>query len=1089
MNKIRKNTSLILTFFAIVFLSLAFAFSNVGMNNVKASSSDNPEGFVLEVGTDVAVSDEFSGIRLETKVSKTYYNGLKEEYPDATFSFGTWIVPVGLVSGIQEINENLAGSLNIEAYSEGVVQNLEGSIFDYNVVSYYSIIDYDSIVSTYTALHQVDPDNYPLDNAEDVKANAYKLLIMARSYVKIETGDAIEYNYSGVEFAQSARLVAAMAIVSGKTISSSENYNAVLDFIGGTVPTKSDIVVKYNILHNHKTQSFAFPELVGKTIDEISFNSAKIDYVFNGEDLFIKTDIAPLVNGEENYLIAYTSEGIIYREVEFVNIIETPDDFVKAFSLAKGDLTTADSLSKLAVFDKEYYLANNIDFKGYNMPTETYTYTGRNYYSSNKIIKAGLTGTFDGQGYAIYNLVAPQGGLFGLISGTIKDVAFINCSINNNKSTHSGFLAQMISAGATVKNVYVKLIDKVSVYKHFAGTYLEYTMVFNNCYFEGDLSLLLSPITNTNGYHTSALTNTNNKAIIITKQMLGSRNEYGVANGIEGNLAGTTEKRPYYGSGVASDGDLDGTGANQHPRKNRISGKFYRYESIEDMLEYYNGNYSQTEPLKALLESFNNEEVFSVIDGKIIWKNDYSLFNGDEKLNNQVNLYAGEGNNEASFSVKDCLGNVVEGFTYELVNNNGVVALEGSKITMVDLGEEELLVKKANVVYFTIKVIVTKPTIDMTSEKPILLDANGEEVTIADGTIIGGTVEGGTVIVKGNSIALSFADEAAAANKEYVVGFETADKIYNYKVKYVTAYIRTAEEFVSTFALAKGELTNASTLDDLATFDGYYVLANNIDFAGKAMPTETFVFNASKHYLASGAYETAKTKGLSGTFDGNGYAIYNVKAPKGGLFGIIAGTVKNVAFINIDIADGANGGLLAAMFAVNGKISNAYIDYSAGYKASTYAIANLSRYQSIAVLDKVYVSAEIALFKNVVYAPTEKATVTQYGSTFDNANFIYISKQSPVIGSGTYRIYEVKGNKSADNKPLLNNATATVGNGGYVTLGSANSLRFNSVNAEGDAFSLVSSYETYKTIIDGYNGEYFEVGPNGKIAWIKDTVS
>lgn len=926
MNKIRKNTSLILTFFAIVFLSLAFAFSNVGMNNVKASSSDNPEGFVLEVGTDVAVSDDFSGIRLETKVSKAYFNELKEEYPEATFSFGTWIVPVGLVSGIQEINENLAGSLNIEAYSEGVVQNLEGSIFDYNVVSYYSIIDYDSIVSTYTALHQGDPDNYPLDNAEDVKANAYKLLIMARSYVKIETGDAIEYNYSGVEFAQSARLVAAMAIVSGKTISSSENYNAVLDFIGGTVPTKSDIVVKYNILHNHKTQSFAFPELVGKTIDEISFNSAKIDYVFNGEDLFIKTDIAPLVNGEENYLIAYTSEGIIYREVEFVNIIETPDDFVKAFSLAKGDLTTADSLSKLAVFDKEYYLANNIDFKGYNMPIETYTYTGRNYYSSNKIVKAGLTGTFDGQGYAIYNLVAPQGGLFGLISGTIKDVAFINCSINNNKSTHSGFLAQMISAGATVKNVYVKLIDKVSVYKHFAGTYLEYTMVFNNCYFEGDLSLLLSPITNTNGYHTAALTNTNNKAIIITKQMLGSRNEYGDANGIEGNLAGTTEKRPYNGSEVAPDGDLDGTGENKHPRKNRISGKFYRYESIEDMLEYYNGNYSQTEPLKVLLESFNNEEVFLVLDGKIIWKNDYSLFNGDEKLNNQINLYAVEGHNEAIFSVKDCLGNVVDGFTYELVKNNGVVALEGSKITMVDLGEEELLVKKANVVYFTIKVIVTKPTIDMTSEKPILLDANGEEVTIAGGTIIGGTVEGGTVIVKGNSIALSFADEAAAANKEYVVGFETADKIYNYKVKYVTAYIRTAEEFVSTFALAKGELTNASTLDDLATFDGYYVLANNIDFAGKAMPTETY----------TGGFNTKVKNGLSGTFDGQGYTIYNLVVPAGGIFGVINGTVKNVALIDVGVNTTTHTGILAMQVFSTAKFNNLYIKYDgnySGYKA------------------------------------------------------------------------------------------------------------------------------------------------------------
>ena len=41
---------------------------------------------------------------------------------------------------------------------------------------------------------------------------------------------------------------------------------------------------------------------------------------------------------------------------------------------------------------------------------------------------------------------------------------------------------------------------------------------------------------------------------------------------------------------------------------------------------------------------------------------------------------------------------------------------------------------------------------------------NGEEFTIADGTIIGGTVEGGTVIVNGNSIALSFEDEKTVKN-------------------------------------------------------------------------------------------------------------------------------------------------------------------------------------------------------------------------------------------------------------------------------------------------------------------------------------
>ena len=178
MNNIRKKTSLILTFIATVFLSLAIAFSNGGMNNVKASSSDNPEGFTLERGADIAVSSDYSGIRWETKVSKAYFNGLKEAYPDANFTFGTFVVPASTVSGIEEIDENFAGAINIEANSEGVVEMLEGFTSDTEVVSYYSVIDYDSIVEAYTALHEVDPDNYPLDNVDDIKANAYKVLVI-----------------------------------------------------------------------------------------------------------------------------------------------------------------------------------------------------------------------------------------------------------------------------------------------------------------------------------------------------------------------------------------------------------------------------------------------------------------------------------------------------------------------------------------------------------------------------------------------------------------------------------------------------------------------------------------------------------------------------------------------------------------------------------------------------------------------------------------------------------------------------------------------------------------------------------------------
>ena len=845
--------------------------------------------------------------------------------------------------------------------------------------------------------------------------------------------------------------------------------------------------------------------IVDRTNETIILDADGEEFTITGEEILSGFVLGGTVNVDGNkislsfeeeaksankeYVVSFETEDYLYNyTVKYVTAyIKTVDEFKSVFGY-NSDVNT----STIPSYKGYYLLANNLDFAGVTFDAG---FANTAFVANTDAL--GLTGTFDGDGYVIYNLTAPKGGVFGIINGTIKNVAFVNADVDlTNKS---GILATYTGAKAVFENVYLTYNGSYSGNKSMLSFYGNIAgLKIKNSYFQGNAPLIGATATSSALTHNHISFSSDSNFILVSPYGVSRRgtNAGGVKDGAEAGSTTLLAKD----TTVSSQGVLNDDGD---------YACVYRYVSVDEMVDTYTKGETiidgtpvdmsvQKENLIAKLNAWDKTYFDVSVDGKLSWKNDltsYTLFSNNEEVKGDVLTLSINGDKEIGLSVKDGASNVLDNknITYVLDCADGSVSFnENDPATLVinSKGTATLTVKIGNEVVRVITINVTKDIVDKTNEEPILLDANGEEFTIADEEIIGATVEGGTVTINGNVVALSFENEAEAANKEYVVSFETADKIYNYKVKYVTAYIRTAEEFVSTFALAKGDLTSASTLDDLATFDGYYVLANNIDFAGKTMPTETYTFNAKEHYLASGAYETAKTKGLSGTFDGNGYAIYNVKAPMGGLFGIIAGTVKNVAFINIDIADGANGGLLAAMFAVNGKISNAYIDYSAGYKASTYAIANLSRYQSIAVLDKVYVSAEIALFGNVVYAPTDKATVTQYAaSTFNSANFIYISKQSPVIGDGDFRIFEVKGNMSADNKPLLNNATATVGEGGYKTLGSANSLRFNSVNAESDAFSLVSSYETYKTIIDGYNGEYFEVGPNGKIAWVKDTAS
>ena len=98
---------------------------------------------------------------------------------------------------------------------------------------------------------------------------------------------------------------------------------------------------------------------------------------------------------------------------------------------------------------------------------------------------------------------------------------------------------------------------------------------------------------------------------------------------------------------------------------------------------------------------------------------------------------------------------------------------------------------------------------------------------------------------------------------------------------------------VSVFLVTK-ILRNQADLQSIsvnAALDGYYVLANDIVCDG------TTAINLS-------CYTSTTTSGFIGTFDGRGYTISNAYVGKMGFFkGIGAGTVKNVAFVNV-ISDG-----------------------------------------------------------------------------------------------------------------------------------------------------------------------------------------
>ena len=281
---------------------------------------------------------------------------------------------------------------------------------------------------------------------------------------------------------------------------------------------------------------------------------------------------------------------------------------------------------------------------------------------------------------------------------------------------------------------------------------------------------------------------------------------------------------------------------------------------------------------------------------------------------------------------------------------------------MIDLGEEELLVKKANVVYFTIKVIVTKPVIQKDLVIEVEQDANGENgvLTTEELASIFGTDSNTVTAVEsldadlvvaldGDNRIIFFKDEEGnpfvATGKSYKVVLYNATYGVELSIMPITKIIRTADEFVTTFSFGSDDDV-AETIDavtNLPIFNGYYLLANDIDFADKQMPVDSFtqVGTGSGTHNALYADGVSENHGLTGTFDGNGYSIKNLKVTRGGIFGVVSGTVKNVALIDISsqITDAKNG-LIAGHIYSSGTLDNVYLTYNGTSNANVALIAS-----------------------------------------------------------------------------------------------------------------------------------------------------
>lgn len=196
--------------------------------------------------------------------------------------------------------------------------------------------------------------------------------------------------------------------------------------------------------------------------------------------------------------------------------------------------------------------------------------------------------------------------------------------------------------------------------------------------------------------------------------------------------------------------------------------------------------------------------------------------------------------------------------------------------------------KDGAVVYFG-SYIIHDATVREEVEEAVLADANKVATLTNAAFTVGSTWN---VDVNGEASEVTISEEGKLAvslasvtlNKGYlaVVTVKSAEQEIRYTNVVVPTYITTADELK-----ALGVGNNRTNTSDI---EGYYVLANDITFEHAEDGSDI----VTAGYPAGGDYY------FKATFDGNGYALKNMRVSDGGIFGLMRGaTVKNLKLENV----------------------------------------------------------------------------------------------------------------------------------------------------------------------------------------------
>ncbi|MBR2023244.1 MAG: Ig-like domain-containing protein [Clostridia bacterium] len=295
---------------------------------------------------------------------------------------------------------------------------------------------------------------------------------------------------------------------------------------------------------------------------------------------------------------------------------------------------------------------------------------------------------------------------------------------------------------------------------------------------------------------------------------------------------------------------------------------------------------------------------------------------------------------------------------------------------------------------------VTLPVIDKTADLSFDLDKSKVEYNAIDATSVFGNSYAGDIVkvtVKSNTenlltsngvnvSTLSEGEKVFVVYNEDNYAFEVTAKVY-------TRILKTKADLQ---AFGSAYATTADSTNTNDTKSWRVILANDIDYE-------------NGNYCADAGYTTSDR--WLGVFDGNGFAISNIKT-RFGFFGWIetGAELKNTAFINVNKDSAYQGGLLANQ--VYGTIDNCFVQASnvvvkakrtGGMVNTLYASGKISNCIAIVefVEDTAYANATYNALAGVV--ENESSIINTYAISASAKNSYGSPNEATVKDTNLYR--------------------------------------------------------------------------------------